>query len=116
MAILLDTALYSTMPGHAKGALLDASTGQQLNEKLVRLARVLEMEYFDSKNVCTKVPRQEAFARAGKAPISVKWVDTNKGDDENPNYRSRLVAREIRRRGEDSQSHPLPHWKRSGPS
>ena len=108
MAILLDTVLYSTMPGHAKGGLLDASTGQQLNEKLVRLARVLEMEYFDSKNVYTKVPRQEAFARAGKAPISVKWVDTNKGDDENPNYRSRLVAREIRRRGEDSIFAPTP--------
>ena len=36
----------------------------------------------------------------GKGPISVRWVDINKGDDENPNYRSRLVAREIRRRGD----------------
>ena len=40
--------------------------------------------------------------------ITVKWVDTNKGDDEQPNYRSRLVAREIRRKGEDSIFAPTP--------
>ena len=27
--------------------------------------------------------------------ITVKWVDTNKGDPKNPEYRSRLVAREF---------------------
>ena len=27
--------------------------------------------------------------------VSVKWLDTNKGDKDNPNYRSRLVAREF---------------------
>ena len=30
-----------------------------------------------------------------------RWVDANKGDDEKPNYRSRLVAREIRQKGQD---------------
>ena len=28
--------------------------------------------------------------------MSVRWVDTNKGSDEEPNYRSRLVGREIK--------------------
>ncbi len=27
--------------------------------------------------------------------ITTKWVDTNKGDEENPNYRARLVGREL---------------------
>ena len=27
--------------------------------------------------------------------ISTKWIDTNKGDIDNPNYRARLVGREI---------------------
>ena len=54
------------------------------------------------------MPREEAFRRAGKAPISVKWVDTNKGDDEQPNYRSRLVAREIRKKGENPIFAPTP--------
>ena len=26
----------------------------------------------------------------------VRWVDVNKGDDEHPRYRSRLVARQIK--------------------
>ena len=33
----------------------------------------------------------------GGIPITVKRVDTIKGDDKKPNYRSRLVAREIKK-------------------
>ena len=43
---------------------------------------------------------KEAISAQGRSPITVRWVDVNKGDDESPNYRSRLVAREIRRKGE----------------
>ena len=32
----------------------------------------------------------------GKRPIGVRWVDVNKGDAVNPEYRSRLVAKEIK--------------------
>ena len=31
----------------------------------------------------------------GKNPIGVRWVDINNGDDEEPDYRSRLVAQEV---------------------
>mgnify|MGYP003315960231 CR=1 FL=1 len=31
----------------------------------------------------------------GQKVIGVRWIDINKGDTQNPNYRSRLVAREI---------------------
>ena len=86
----------------------DSVTGQVLDPTLVRAARRKEMEYFKSKNVWVKKPVSEAYERMGKAPITVKWVDTNKGDDVEPNYRSRLVAREIRRYGEDSIFSPTP--------
>ena len=33
--------------------------------------------------------------RIGKAPITVKWIDINMGDAQAPNYRPRLVAREV---------------------
>ena len=33
----------------------------------------------------------------GKIPITMKWIDRNKGDLERPNYRSRLVCREVKR-------------------
>ena len=31
----------------------------------------------------------------GKGPIGTRWIDTNKGDDEDPEYRSRIVAQEV---------------------
>ena len=46
--------------------------------------------------------------RWGKRPITVTWVDVNKGDAENPNYRSRLVACEIRKPWEDTIFAPTP--------
>ncbi len=86
----------------------DSVTGQPLRAELVKAARKLEMEYFEAKQVWEKRPRSEALARTGRVPITVRWIDTNKGDDEHPNYRSRLVAREIRRAGEDPIFAPTP--------
>ena len=31
----------------------------------------------------------------GKKVVGVRWIDTNKGDDENPVYRSKLVGKEF---------------------
>ena len=33
--------------------------------------------------------------RTGKKPMPIRWVDTNNGDDENPEYRSRIVAKDL---------------------
>ena len=52
--------------------------------------------------------RNEAYRVTGKPPISFKWVDVNKRDDLNPNYRSRLVARDIRRPGKQAIFAPTP--------
>jgi len=86
----------------------DALTGQLLVPELVREARRRELEYFVAKRVWVKVPREEAKQRQGKPPISIKWVDVNKGDDDAPNYRSRLVAREVRQAWEDTIFSPTP--------
>ena len=37
----------------------------------------------------------------GKRQIGSKWIDINKGDVSNPNYRSRFVAKEIKREVSD---------------
>ena len=66
--------------------------GQPLIPQLVMAARRLELEYLESKHVWDKRPREESFRRMGRAPVSVKWVDINKGDDDNPAYRSRFVC------------------------
>ena len=74
------------------GRFRDDLTGQVLKDELVREARAKELEFFHSKRVWQKRPKAFAKLRTGRPPISVRWVDVNKGDDMSPNYRSRLVV------------------------
>ena len=87
--------LYGPAQGYS-GKYKDDLTGQTLRDDLVLEARVKELKFFADKQVWLKVPRQRAYERTGKPPISVRWVDTNKGDEAEPNYRSRLVARQLK--------------------
>ena len=80
----------------------DDLTGQLLDPKLVKAARQKELEFFEAKRVWCKKPIAEARQRTGKMPITVRWVDMNKGDDVAPNIRSRPVARQIRQPGEEA--------------
>ena len=58
-------------------------------------ARKLEMDFFRKVGVYTKVHKEMA-KKDGCKIISTRWIDTNKGDKNNPNFRSRLVGREIK--------------------
>ena len=42
------------------------------------------------------MPRQKAYEKIGRPPISARWLDVNKADDEEPNIRSRYVARQMK--------------------
>ena len=75
----------------------DATSGAELDEQRVLSARLEELEGFKRRNVYAKVPVNEAVEKTGKKPISVRWVDVNKGDERNPEYRSCLVVREVKR-------------------
>ena len=44
----------------------------------------------------------ECRPRTGRPPISIRWVEPNRGDAASPNIRSRLVAREMRLPGEEA--------------
>ena len=55
------------------------------------------MKEFRKRNAYEQVNMEERWASTRKDPIGTRWVDVNKGDDVNPEYRSRLVAREIKR-------------------
>ena len=76
--------------------------------KLCVEGRKKELDYFQSKDVWEMRTVKEAVAKTGEKPISVRWVETNKGDDANPNVRSRLVAREIRMAGQEAIFAPTP--------
>ena len=90
------------------GRYKDDLTGQVLKDQLVRNARAKEIAYFQSKGVWIKVDKRHARARSGRPPISVRWVDVNKGDEQNPNYRSRLVARQLKVMDKSGQSYFAP--------
>jgi hypothetical protein len=51
----------------------------------------------------TKVSLGECWARTGKAPITTKWVDVNKGSSQCPDIRCRLVARDFKSKGEGAR-------------
>ena len=87
----------------------DDQSGDALIPGLVRQARREEMEYFKKMRVYEKVTLAECMKATGRKPIAVRWVDINKGDTTNPNYRSRLVAKEFK--GNDDR----PEWYAAKP-
>ena len=72
----------------------DDVSNAELVPKLVREARALEMEYFYMLGLYERVPRSHQV-HTGEKIIGVRWVDVNKGDATDTNYRSRLVGREF---------------------
>ena len=75
----------------------DDITGEELPHDLLVEARRIEIKYYRQMKVYTKVPWKEAIETTGKAPIKVRWVDVNKGTQDAPDIRPRLVAKEIKK-------------------
>ena len=84
---------------------VDDVDGGILPKEEVKKARSLEMDYLYKQGVYRVVKRSEVTAE-GIKPIEVRWIDTNKGDPEHPNYRSRLVVREIKARKSPEEQLP----------
>ena len=80
----------------------DDVSGQTLRPELVREAREHELQFFRDKRVIEKVPKGTARQTTERDPIPVRWVDTNKGDDERPQCRKRLVAQQVRFKGSEA--------------
>ena len=72
----------------------DDVTGKMLRPELVRQARVEELE--DLRKLGGG-PIEEDIRTIGKHPIGARWVDINKQDEDYPEYRSSLAAKEIKR-------------------
>ena len=74
---------------------VDDRTGEHLDEALVKKARMDEMGYYKKLGVYVTESRKQAFKSGARKIIKVRWVDGNKGTPENPEIRSRLVAKDI---------------------
>ena len=70
-------------------------SGKPLIPELVDKARLEELGEIAKHGVYENVPLDECWKATGKPPVGTRWVDVNKGHDEKPDYRSRLVAQEI---------------------
>ena len=90
-------AVQAAAKGGEYKDVLDRVTGEVLDGRGVAKAREEEMQYMRSLKVFEYVAEEEAREITGRPPISVDWVDTNKGDRERPVLRSRLVVQETRR-------------------
>ena len=71
--------------------------GGWLDRGKVRKGRTEEVGYMKRKMFWDEVSRSEA---SGHRMVSVERVDTHKGTEENPEIRSRLVARDFRGAGQ----------------
>ena len=95
--------------GEAYGRLYyDATAGAELAERRVMSARFEELEEFERRDAYAKVLAGEALEKAREKPISARRVDVSMGDDRAPEYRSRLVAREVKRSQVDNVFAEMP--------
>ena len=85
---------------HVSEPVIDANTGATLDPKKVAEARASELEWVKRQGVYTKISEDTCYAETGRPPITLKWVDRNKGDSVHENYRSRLVVREVKSKGD----------------
>ena len=83
-----NTAIYEGLD------FVDDKTGKGVDFKMAIEAHKLEMKFFRDMKAYSKVQRSEAYVNGSKV-ITTKWLDINKGDDQEPNYRSRFVGREL---------------------
>ena len=82
--------------GAAMEGYWDDVNGGWLQEQLVQAARAEEHAWVHVRDVYEEVDEDMCWSETGRAPISLRWVDTNKGTEELPRIRSRLVVRELK--------------------
>ena len=80
----------------------------------VKKARQEEMSYIEKMGVWEKMDREEAV-RQGYKIVGTRWIDTDKGDETNPLYRSILVGQEYNTGSEEGlYASTPPHWRHLG--
>ena len=79
------------------GQYWDEVSNKGLEKSLVEEARLDEIKRPYQYGVYDEVHMDECWQNTGKAPIRVRFLDIYKGKEVNKEYRSRLVAQELKR-------------------
>ena len=74
----------------------DDVKGGRLKMEDLRRARKEEVGYMTTRGIWKVVPVAMCWQNTGEKPIGVRWVDINKGSEEVPDVRCRLVARDFK--------------------
>ena len=82
-----------------KHGLWDDASGKPLDcDKVIQTCHE-ELKEVRRSDLHTKVPTKKCYDVIGKALKTTRWVDINKGGDSvNPEYRSRIVGRELKKK------------------
>ena len=75
----------------------DNISGANLPAEKVRAGRREEMGNMKQLEVFERVPITECWEKTQRPPIPTGWVDVNKGDEQRPDVRCRLVVKETKR-------------------
>ena len=70
--------------------------GGALPIEKVRKAWMEEATYMPGRKILELRPIEECYEKTGKEPVSVRWVDTNKGTFDYLDIRCRLAARDFK--------------------
>ena len=76
----------------------------KLDVRLTKRAEAEEVEFMQKICLYDVVSNSECWEKTGKPPISTTWVRVNKGTQEAPDIRCRLVARDFKPKGEKDRS------------
>ena len=64
----------------------------------MKAARGEEVKFLIDEGIYEKRNYGERMEKTGKHPTSVRWIDADRGAEEKPNIRCRLVARDFKER------------------
>ena len=72
--------------------------GEMIFDSVTGVALPKAEVWVEKQQIYEPVDIDEAWQVTGKAAITLKWVDRSKGDLQRPNFRSRLVVREVKKK------------------
>ena len=73
---------------------------EDIDPKLLEAARKEEIAFMVNLGIWERATYEECKLNTGRGPVSTTWVDVGKGRDGRPDFRSRLVARDFKERGD----------------
>ena len=87
-----------------EGNCADEVTGATLLRDVLAKARAEDVAWYDKFEAYEKVTDKTCLSRTGRTPVSCRWKDINKDDNERVEVRSRMIVEKSNRKGATATS------------